>query len=233
MLSHLLTGIFLTSALYAVPGISQGSDIEIDNTENSKIKLISATYLGGTNCDPMKHAVIRMENDRRFVILLTAKQGQSNNRLSGRKIDVGPDKDSLSALVFCDLSLKFAADEGLKVYFSNVQVRGSALLAAGHYLEFFTKASYGAKITSDAQFRTRPTDERYTLPMTPLIMGVSTRARNLPCGGVFTLDLALLFEIKGKSEDEEGSLFEIWKVAGEQESINSLQYEFQARNCKS
>lgn len=233
MLRHLLTGIFLTSAVYASPSLGQETDIEVNNTENTQIKLLSATYLGGTNCEPMKKAVIRMENDRRFVILLTAKQGQANNRLSGRKIDVGPDKDTMSALVFCDLSLKFAADEGLKVYFSNVQVRGSALLAAGHYLEFFTKASYGAKIASDAQFRTRPTEERYTLPMTPLTMGVTTRTHNLPCGGVFTLDLALMFELKGKSVDEEGSLFEIWKVAGEQESINSLQYEFQAKDCNS
>lgn len=231
MFNPLITGLLLSTALWTPAVWSQDTEIEIKNTENSRIKLVSATYTGGTNCDPMKKAVIQMESDRRFVIIMS--QRDSNNRLIGRRIDVGPDKDTLSSLVLCDLSLKFAADEGLKVHFSNVQIRGSASLAPGHYLEFFTKASYGAKLASDAQYRTRPSEDRFTLPMTPLMMGVTTRARNLPCGGIFTLDLALLFEIKGKSQDEEGSLFEIWKVAGEQESINSLQYNFQTRDCQS
>lgn len=231
MLNRILTGLLFTSTTLASAGLSQETDIEVNNSENSRIKLLSATYTGGTNCDPMKRAVIQMESDRRFVIIMTKKD--NNNRLIGRKIDLGPDKDTLSALVLCDISLKFAANEGVKVHFSNVQVRGSASLAPGHYLEFFTKASYGAKIASDGQFRSRPSDDRYTLPMMPLIMGVTTRAHNLPCGGIFTLDLGLLFEIKGKSEDEEGSLFEVWKVAGEQESINSLQYNFQTRGCQS
>lgn len=210
-------------------GYSQETDIEVTNSENSMIKLLSATYTGGSNCDAMKKAVIEMENDSRFVIVLNRKD--RDNRIIARKIDVGPDKDTLSASVLCDISLKFAAEEGVKVYFSNVQIRGNSSIAAGHYLEFMTRASYGAKIASDGQFRTRASDERFTLPMTPLTMGVVTKAYNLPCGGVFTLDLALLLEIKGRSTDTEGSLLEVWKVAGEQESINSLQYNFQTRNC--
>lgn len=228
-----LTTIALGCALSA-SAYAQGGKMEIPvenkNTANAKIKVLKAYYTGGNNCQAMEEATIEVFGGTHFYISFNPFSEKAKN-IYGYKLPEARDpREPDFTYSRCLLVVDFVADANTKVAFKNFNLRGTTKIAPGHVVELGASIGYGREVVAETTYRTRKSTERQTVTMRPLTLGISTKTKELPCGGEFRVAMDFLFEIRGKTKDPSGSWYKIISIDGEQE-VTGISYDFNAISC--